>query len=298
MNQTIVGHLAAAVAYIIFGVNILTCRAIAVDGTIAPLDVFTLRAVGATVLFWIASAFTKKERVEPQDFPKIFAASMVGLFLCQIVFLKAVQITTPFDCAIITSFTPVFTMIVAAIAIKEPITVKKVTGVLVSLTGVNILIANTVSNGGVQTTQPLGIVLMLVNGLSFAIYLGVFSPLIKKYSVITFMKWMFLFSAVMSLPFSLPHLLKIDYTSIPLNIIGDLLFTVVMATFVSYFLIPVAQKRIRPTIISMYGYLQPIIASVVGICTGMDTFSVLKLTAAVMVLSGVWIVQRSRARQK
>lgn len=296
-NRILTGHAAAAVAYIIFGFNILTCRAVAVDGTFTPVDVFTFRALGATVLFWLASGFVKKEKVERSDFPKIFAASMIGLFLCQMVFLKAVQITTPFDCAIITSFAPVFTMIVAAIAIKEPITWKKVTGVLVSLVGINILIFNTIHAGGAQTTEPLGIVLMLINGLSFAIYLGVFSPLIKKYNVITFMKWMFLFSAVVSLPFSVGHLMTVDYSAISPMVSVDLLFTIIFATFVSYFLIPVAQQRIRPTLISMYGYLQPIIAATIGICTGMDTFSILKLVSALMVFTGVWIVQRSPGRE-
>ena len=162
---------------------------------------FTFRAGGAALLFWLASAFLPKEKIDKGDYLKIFIASMLGLFLTQIVFLKAVTIATPFDCAIITSFTPIFTMLVAAIAIKEPITWRKTGGVLLSLAGVLALIFNSArSTGGATHTSPLGVVLMLCNGLFFAMYLGIFRPLIMKYSVVTFMKCMFLFCGLFSHP--------------------------------------------------------------------------------------------------
>lgn len=297
VNKTVIGHLAAAGAYAIFGFNILTCRAVGVDGTISPMLLFTFRAGGAALLFWVASAFMPKEKIDRGDYLKIFIASMLGLFLTQIVFLKAVTIATPFDCAIITSFTPIFTMLVAAIAIKEPITWRKTGGVLLSLAGVLALIFNSAhSTDGATHTSPLGVVLMLCNGLFFAMYLGIFRPLIVKYSVVTFMKWMFLFSLLVSLPFSGRDLVTANYSALPLNIILDVLFTVVFATFIAYFLIPVAQKNIRPTIISMYAYLQPMIAAAVGIYLGMDHFSLIKLISAIMVFTGVWIVQHSRSR--
>lgn len=294
LSDTAIGHISAAVAYIFFGFNILSCRAIATSGFFTPVDVFTLRSVGATLLFWIASAFLPKEKVDIKDFPKIFAASMLGFYLCQIVFLAAIEITTPFDCAIVASLTPIFTMIIAAIAIHEPITVKKCSGVLLSFIGVLTLIFNTTHSGGAIATQPKGILLMLCNGICFALYLGVFKPLITKYSVVTFMKWIFLFSTLMSLPFSASHLVSVDYTAIPSNIIGYLMFTIICATFMSYFLIPVAQQRIRPTLVSMYSYLQPMITAAVGIYVGMDSLTVLKVIAAILVFTGVAIVQTSR----
>ena len=37
-----------------------------------------------------------------------------------------------------------------------------------------------------------------------------------------------------------------------------------------YFLIPYGQKRIRPTLVSMYSYIQPIIATVISIILAMN----------------------------
>jgi len=298
------GHLAAAGAYVIFGVNIVTSKDIALSGMVSPIALFTLRAIGATALFWILSMFTHnpqpkpmpKEKVDAKDLPKIAAASVLGLFIPQLSFLAACRITTAIDISILGSLTPIFTMFVAAIALKEPITFKKASGVAMSFAGVLTLIFNSVARqNGVDVTSPWGVVLMLCNGISFACYLGIFRPLISKYSVVTFMKWMFLCSLLISLPFSFGDLCATAFSEIPQKVILEIAFLVVFATFIAYFLIPVAQKNIRPTLVSMYSYLQPLIAAVIAVMIGMDTLTWQKVLATVLIFSGVYIVNGSKA---
>ena len=137
---------------------------------------------------------------------------------------------------------------------------------------------------------------MFLNSLSFSLYLGIFKPLIEKYSVVTFMKWIFLFSAAMSLPLSFNEVVSLEWTKIPAVQMWELGFLIVFATFVSYFLIPFGQKRIRPTLVSMYSYIQPIIATIISIILCMDILTWQKLLAALMVFAGVFIVSRSRAK--
>ena len=290
------GHLAAAVAYFIFGFNIVTCKNVVVEGTVSPMDLFCMRAVGAMALFWFVSLFMPAEKVALADYPKIFLASFFGLFLTQISFLKAVTVTTPLDTAVVASTAPIMTMFISAFFLKEPITWKKVSGVLLSFVGVLLIIFNSVyADTGVQT-KPIGVLLMICNALCFALYLGIFRPLIEKYSVITFMKWMFLFSALMSVPFDIRSLVAIDYTGLSVRILMNIMFTVFFATFVSYFLIPYAQKRIRPTLVSMYSYLQPIVAACLGVWLGMDRLTFTKVAATCLVFVGVVVVNRSRQR--
>ncbi|MBP5134418.1 MAG: DMT family transporter [Paludibacteraceae bacterium] len=295
-GKIFLGHLAAAVAYFIFGFNIVTCKNVVTGSAVSPMDLFCMRAVGAMALFWLLSFFMPAERVEKGDYFKIFLASFFGLFLTQISFLKAVTMTTPFDTAVVASTAPIMTMFISAIFLKEPITWKKVLGVLLSFVGVLLIIFNSVhAETGVQT-KPLGVLLMICNALCFALYLGIFRPLIEKYSVVTFMKWMFLFSALMSVPFDLPSLVSVDYGSISPFLLLNIAFTVFFATFVSYFLIPYSQKCIRPTLVSMYSYLQPIVAACLGIWLGMDRLTFTKVVATCLVFLGVVVVNRSRQR--
>lgn len=295
-RQKLIGHLAVAGAYTIFGFNIIFCKDIAASHSISPAVLFTIRALGASALFWIISIFTPKEKVPLKDIARIAVASVLGLFIPQYTFLVATTMTTSIDLSVMGTLPPVFTMFFAAIFLKEPITAKKAGGVALSLAGILLLIFNSVSShNGVEHTAPMGYVLMLLNGISFAAYLGIFRPLIARYNVVTFMKWMFLVSLAVSLPVSWKGLFTTDWAAIPGPVVEEIAFLVIFATCIAYFLIPVGQKRIRPTIISLYTYLQPIIATVISVIIGMDTLNWQKVAAIICVFIGVATVNRSKA---
>jgi drug/metabolite transporter (DMT)-like permease len=295
-HDQLLGHLAVAGAYTIFGLNIVFCKDIANADAVSPMLLFTLRAIGAASLFWLLSLFLPKEPIAKGDIWLIMMASFVGLFVPQLTFLKAMTLSATIDASVMHTLSPIFTMFFAFFFAKEPITWKKALGVAVSFGGVLLLIFNSVhTSGGVEHTAPLGFVMLVLNSLSFALYLGAFRKLISRYSVVTFMKWTFLFALLLSLPFSARELVTTDFAALPHNVLWEIGFLVFFATFVAYFLIPFGQKRIRPTLVSMYTYLQPIIAAIVSIITGLDILTWQKLVATFLVFAGVYLVIRSRA---
>ena len=296
MKEKTLGHLACFIAYAIFGINIIVCKDLTSSRLISPLALFCLRSLGAGSLFWIISRFLPKEKVEKKDYVKIMMASLLGFFLTQMTFLIAIPDITPMDCSIVSSLSPIYTMFIAAFALKEPITFRKIGGVAISFIGVIYLILNTVTGqGSTVQTSWVGILLMIANSLCFSLYLGLFKPVITKYSVITFMKWIFLFAAAFSLPLAAHELITFDYCLLSSTYLSELAFLIVCSTFITYFLIPLGQKRIRPTLVSMYSYVQPIIAIVISIWVGMDTLSWQKIVAAAMVFGGVVLVNYSRS---
>ena len=296
-QKSLFGHLACFTAYLIFGLNIVVCKDLTSSGAISPIALFTLRSIGAGSLFWIISFFLPKQRVERGDYIKIFAASVLGFFLTQMFFLVAISRITPMDCSIITSLSPVYTMFIAAYALKEPLSAQKIGGVVLSLCGIIYLILNSVtSTGAVTQTTPFGVILMIGNSLCFSLYLGIFKPTIAKYSVVTFMKWTFLFASLLALPFSAKEIISLNFAALPTEYLAELAFLIICATFITYFLIPIGQKILRPTLVSMYSYVQPIVAIVVSIYVGMDSLSWQKVVAATTVFAGVAIVSYSRSK--
>ena len=293
------GHMACFAAYAIFGVNIITCKDLTSGNLISPITIFTLRALGAGLIFWILSLFLPHEKVDKKDYLKIFAAAFLGYFVTQLTFLVAIPEVTPMHCSIISSMSPIYTMFIAAFVLKEPVTWKKAAGVLISLCGILFLIFNNARGGsGASESSIRGILLMFLNSLSFSLYLGIFKPVIARYSVVTFMKWIFLFSALMAMPMSFREVISLSWTRIPSVQLWELGYLIVFATFISYFLIPIGQKRIRPTLVSMYSYIQPIIATVISIIIGMDMLTWQKMLAACLVFLGVFVVSRSRSAAK
>ena len=247
------GHIACFMAYAIFGVNIIVCKDLTGGHLISPIAIFTLRSLGAGFLFWILSLFFPYEKVQKRDYLKIFAAAFLGYFVTQLTFLMAIPDVTPMHCSIISSMSPIYTMFIAAIVLKEPLSWQKAGGVALSLCGILFLIfSNAAGASGVSESKLSGIFLMFLNSLSFSLYLGIFKPVIAKYSVVTFMKWIFLVSALMSLPLSFREVFSFEWTCIPAVQKWELGYLIVFATFMSYFLIPFGQKRIRPTLVSMY----------------------------------------------
>jgi len=296
MKEKSIGHIACFIAYAIFGINIIVCKDLTSSRLISPIALFCLRSLGAGSLFWLISCFLPKENVEKKDYGKILAASLLGFFLTQVTFLVAIPDITPMDCSIVSSLSPIYTMFIAAYALKEPITLRKAGGVAISFLGILYLIMNSVTGTGstVQTSWE-GILLMILNSLCFSLYLGLFKPVITKYSVITFMKWIFLYASAFSLPLAIHELIAFDYSLLSGTYLSELAFLIVCSTFITYFLIPIGQKRIRPTLVSMYSYVQPIIAIVISILVGMDTLSWEKILAAMMVFGGVVLVNYSRS---
>ena len=303
-KSSLIGNLACFAAYAIFGFNIISCKSIALDfniiscksialdGNVTPMALFCLRSFGATALFWLWSLFTAPhEHIHKEDVWKVVIASFLGLFMTQLSFLFAITKTTAIDASIMSTLSPIMTLVISALVIKERITWSGVAGIALSLVGVLILIYNCVSiRSGADSTSIWGILGMLVNTLCFAAYVGIFKPVIRKYSVVTFMKWMFLFSSLMALPFSFGAFRASNLAAVPMDIFWQIAYVVVFATFIAYFLIPIGQKRLRPVVVCMYTYVQPVIAMVIALIMGLDHLTALKVVASLLVFVGVGLV--------
>ena len=291
-TSALVGNLACFAAYAIFGFNIVSCKSIALDGNVTPMALFCLRSFGATVLFWIWSLFTAPhEHIGKEDIWKVVVASFLGLFMTQLSFLFAITKTTAIDASIMSTLSPIMTLVISAIVIKERITWSGVAGIALSLVGVLILIFNCVSiRSGADSTSIWGILGMIANTFCFASYVGIFKPVIRKYSVVTFMKWMFLFSSLMALPFAFGAFKASNLAAVPMDVMWQIIYVVVGATFIAYFLIPIGQKRLRPVVVCMYTYVQPVIAMVIALAMGLDSLTTLKVLATVLVFTGVGLV--------
>ncbi len=290
------GHLVMSIAYIIFGLNIPIVKSVFGEAGITSLSVTFYRMAGAAALFWMTSLFVKKERVPKRDILMLFFASMFGIFLNQLPFIVGVSLTSPIDAAVITTLVPVITMVLAAIFMKEPVTWMKAGGVFIGLAGALTLV---LAGGAMQSrggASVAGDLLCMTSALSFSIYLTAFKRLIRTYSPVTMMKWMFLFASVVSFPICWRDVAAVDYAAFTWDVWARLGFIVIGSTFITFFLLPIGQRYLRPTVCAMYNYFQPAIAAIVAIAAGMDTFGVTKGAATLLVFLGVWLVTQSKSR--
>lgn len=293
------GHGSMLGANVMWGLMSPMAKFVMVGGAVTPLVVTDLRITGAMVLFWIASFFQKPERVTPKDLLKLLGASLLAIVFNQGCFIFGVGMTSPVDASIITTSMPLLAMVLAAIYLKEPITGKKVLGIAVGAAGALLLIlgSHQVSEAKAAGNHYIwGDLLVLLAQFSYALYFVLFKNFVNKYSLITIMKWMFTYAFICALPFSYNDLLHTEWKSLQGTEIGALVFIVVGSTFISYVLIVIGQKNLRPTVAGMYNYVQPLVASIVAVCWGMDTFNFVKIISVALIFGGVYLVTGSRSK--
>jgi len=296
MDKTYKGHIFMALTYLLFGLNIPIVKYVAGVAGITGLSITFYRMAGGALLFWVASLFVPREKVPPRDVLLLLGASIFGLFLNQLPFVVGISLTSPIDAGVITTIGPMITMVMAAIFLREPITWMKAGGVAVGMAGALVLILSSAAAAGRNGASIAGDLLCAASSLSFALYLTLFKRLIGRYSPVTLMRWMFLFATLMSLPVCWRDVAAVDYGSLDGSVWAGIGFIVVGATFLTYIMLPVGQRHLRPTVLSMYNYMQPTVAAVVAVAAGMDTFGATKGLATLLVFAGVWLVTRSRSR--
>lgn len=260
---------------------------------VSALAVADMRAVGAAVAFWVTSLFVGGgERVSVSMLGRLCVAGILCIVLNQVLFTVGVTYTSPIDATVIATMLPIVTMIFSAIILKETVTGAKLVGILVGAAGAVTLVlggGGTLAGGGL-----LGDALCLTAQVSCALYMVIFSNTIHRYSVVTLMKWLFLFAAVIVTMVTWPVVSSVDYAALPLRAWGEILFIVFGGTFVSYIFFTGGQKLLRPTVVSMYNYVQPIVATVLSVAMGVGTFGLGKLVSMAMVFGGVYIVTHAK----
>ncbi|WP_018668771.1 DMT family transporter [Bacteroides gallinarum] len=294
MNKNIQGHLAALTANILWGLMAPVGKSALAE--FSALSVTTFRMVGAAACFWLLSLFCKREQVDHRDMLKIFFASLFALVFNQGVYIFGLSMTSPIDASIVTTTLPIVTMIVAALYLKEPVTNKKVLGIFVGAMGALILIMSS-GHAGSGGGSIAGDLLCLTAQISFSVYLTVFKGLSQKYSPVTMNKWMFVYASMCYIPFSYHDIASIQWEGISAAALAQVGYVVVGGSFLAYICIMTAQRLLRPTVVSMYNYMQPIVASAVTVIIGMAAFNLEKGIAIALVFLGVYIVTQSKSRK-
>ncbi len=294
--KIIKAHLALFVAGSMWGLMSPVGKS-AMDAGISSLSLASMRMTGAAVCFWVASLFAPKEKVSRRDLLLLLFAALLSIVFNQGLFIFGLSLTSPVDATIITTSLPIITMILAALFLKEPLTTMKITGVVMGAVGALMLVLSNHSATRVEGSI-WGDLMCLTAQISFACYLTIFKGLISRYHVVTLMKWMFLYASICFIPFASEDLSDMVLQTFPVHVWLQVGYVILFGTFFAYILILVGQKTLRPTIVSMYNYVQPVVGAGVSVLIGMSTFGWKKAFASALIFAGVYVVTQSKSRKQ
>ena len=260
------------------------------------IDLVSFRVLGGALLFWLTSLFTKKEHVPVKEILLLGCAGLFALVFNQCSYTIGLNLTSPSNSSIMTTSMPIFAMVLSFFILKEPITWQKAGGVLLGCTGAVIIITTSATAGNAKVGNIWGDLLCMSAQLSFALSLSLFKPLIQKYSLFTVNKWMFTWATLIIWPFTLGHVSNIDFASVPMSTWWETGFVVFFGTYISYICMMVGQQTLRPTVVSVYNYMQPLVSVSVSVAAGLAVFKTSQALAAILVFSGVWFVVKSKSK--
>lgn len=290
MNSRNVAFLLAFLAALIYGVSFTIAKEV-MPLYIKPFGFIFLRVSGAAILFWTVGLFLKKEEIAAKDFLRFFLAAVFGMAVNQLSFFKGLSMTTPISASVIMVSTPILVLIFSAFIIKERPTVKKITGIFIGMFGAVVLIVFG-KEVGAASNPVLGNLLIFANASFYSLYLIMIKNLTKKYHPITLAKWLYLLGFFMVLPFGIGEFNLIEWTQMPVPVLYRVGFIVVFTSFMTYLFNLFAIRQLKPTTLSIFIYLQPVIASAYALIVGSDSLNSIKLLATGLIFIGVYLVTK------
>lgn len=291
MTTALKVHLSLLVVSLIYGATFSMAKII-MPSLIEPYGFILLRVLSGALLFLLVHALFIKEKVEKKDLLPLAISAFFGVAANMLAFFKGLSITTPINGSVLMLVTPVFVLILSALVYKERLSWLKVSGIALATAGALFLI------GGwklkFEADKVIGDIYIILNALSYAIYLVYVRKLMKRYNPITVSKWNFLFGFIFVLPFGFGELKAVDWSLYGGMEWAIVAFILLGTTFLTYLLNAYALGHASATLVGSYIYLQPVVASILAIVLGQDSLTSLKVMYILTIFAGVYLVSVKR----
>ena len=269
---------------------------IVMPGYISPGAITLIRGISAALFFWAISFIMKKEIPDRADFPRLIFCTLTGIVINQLLFYKGLSLTQPINASLMVTISPVIVLIISALTIGERINYKKILGILTGAAGVIMLLLSSSQKGPEDIF--IGDLLILINATSYACFLVAVKPLMLKYHPVTVLKWIFLMGLVLVIPFGYTGMQHIEWSTIPQDAFLALVFVIVFATIITYYLNTGVLKTIDPSLAGIYIYIQPMLAAIIAVAMNKDQLTMQKTLFSMMILLGVYLVSSGQNRHR
>jgi drug/metabolite transporter (DMT)-like permease len=290
-------QLALLAVSLIFGANYWITKNL-MPVYLDPYQLLIIRTGGAFLLIIVVQFFSVKESVSTVDIFKIAFCSIFGIALNQGLLYIGLNKTSPFDASIIHTSNPIIVLLLSLLILKEKISLSKIAGILLGLTGALLLIITGKSSNESNLSSLSGNLFILANGIAYALYLILVKNIMEKYKPITVLKWLFFFGFIFSMPF-----LLLSNKSIIISNIGTLqwisiFYIIFINSFLAYLLIAYALKKVTATVAGYYTYIQPFIVAVIGVLIGKESPTLIKVFCGFLIFAGVYVINGNRRYYK
>ena len=289
LSPIVKAHLAMLTVALIYGANYTIAKIVLDDEYIQPNGFILLRALVAGSILFILHRIFVKEKIEKEDYGRLILCGIFGAGINMMFFFMGLKATTPINASLIMTMTPILVLLISAFLIKEKITAQKLLGIVLGGVGTVILI---IYGKKFAYTTAVGDFYILINALSYGVYIVLVKKLMAKYHPMTVIMWVMCIGFFVVLPFGGQELLAADFASFPPKVWYATLYVLIGATVLTYTLNATALRTVNPSVVSIYIYLQPLIAAIISLFLGTEMLTAEKIIAGILIFVGVFLVSR------
>lgn len=254
------------------------------------------RVAGAALAFLVLQRFRGDLRLDRKIHYVYFALfSCFGVIFNQLLFFKGLSLTTATNTSLLAVMIPVFAFVVSALIGVEKASWRKILGIIIAACGAIYLVNP--ANASFSSTTTQGDILIILNSLSYAIYVAVSKKLISHYGALKSIAWVFLFASVVNVPIGIVSLSSVELSQVSAGAWLAISAIVLFPTILAYFWNAWALARVEPSIVAVYIYLQPLIGFTLAILFLNENFTSRLLLSALLIFCGVFLVTRKRKRE-
>jgi drug/metabolite transporter (DMT)-like permease len=258
----------------------------------SPEGLIAVRVAMSTLLFWLVSLFYGRKEPLPKlrQHILLMRCAVTGVMINQLFFFKGLALTSTSHASLIMTATPILVLILSAFILRQRPGPQQWVGIILGFIGAAWLVFQGSSGKTADQSSVLGDVYILINALSYGLYLVWVKPLMSELSPMNITKWIFLYASPFLIFWGWNDVNDVNWGGIGLLDWMALAYVILFTTGLAYGLNALAIQNASPELVGSYIYLQPLLAIVISISLGLDQLGFSSFTAGVLILLGVWLV--------
>lgn len=288
-------YLALVAVQVLFGSWPIMGKVVLRSVSVTSLVAF--RLIGAAIAFALIQRQLKPLlKMRRSDFALLVVCAICGVVGNQLLYVKALSLTTVINAALLTTTIPVITLFVSILFGYDNWSLKRIAGIALAGAGVVYLVDPFRAQLTSDTTA--GNLLLLTNAMCYAVYLVISKRLLDRYGALNVITWIFLVSALMMLPLSFYSFGNENLAAISWAVWFLILLVILLPTVGAYYLNAWALTHVSPGTAAVFIYLQPLIAFGFAPWLLGERWSSKTSVATLLIFAGVALVTspgRSRA---
>ncbi len=283
---------ALTLVQLFFGLHYFATKLVLAE--IAPRAWAALRAGGAAAVLVVAALVLRRlPRLAGGDYARLALFSVFGVMLNQLLFIEGMSRTTATHASILITGIPVGTLLFAVLLGRERLAGLKLAALAVSTAGV-VLVVSVKTGGGAEGAGPslAGDLMVLTNALSYAFFLVISKRLLSRVEPLPATAVLMTFGALGLLLIGSGELARFDPGAVSSGVWTLAAFIAVFPTALGYLMNYYALKRLNASVVGLFIYLQPLIASALAIALLGERLEQRAILGAVLIFTGVHLSLR------